>query len=321
MELSDLNWFDITIITIVFVSSLLAFFRGFIKALFSLITWLGSAAIAIYFAPFFEEYLKNFIANETVTKVASILIIFLVVFTILAIINSKILFLIRSYRKSFFDKTLGLAFGFARGVLIVCLAFFCMKTVSEMIEFGGVEKGGTKRYGPGFLVDAKTYNVLNYSTEIILATLPDGLQEYMVERVSEVKDRVVKSMADGGTKDAVPRALNKDEMKVMAKIKSAIPEKAYEKIKTKYEAKGDDLSELDKMSIFRDILNTYSESLANGEISEEDAVLAEDFDMLKNIVNGTQIENKELPQEDGTGYKQLNIKQLDRLVDTVNEGE
>ena len=321
MEFSELNWFDTAVITIVFVSSLLAFFRGFLKALFSLITWIGSAIIAIYFAPETEEYVSNYMANEIATKITAYLILFIIAFIIFALITTKILFLIRSYRKTFFDKSLGLAFGFARGVLIVCLAFFSMSTFSKMIDYGEVEKDGKKRYGPEFLVEAKTYNLLNYSTEIILAMLPEGTQDYVIARVTDVKDKVIKSMTDEASKAALPRTLNDDEMKIMAKLRAAIPESEYEKIEKKYESKEGDLSELDKISIFRDILTSYNRSILNGDIKSEDAVSAKDVDLLANVLNGTEIKNKEMPEDEGTGYKELNIKQMDRLVDSVNEEE
>jgi membrane protein required for colicin V production len=319
MELSDLNWFDITVITIVLISSLLAFFRGFIKALFSLVTWVGSATSAYYFYPRLNEYLKNFIASETASEISSIVIVFLLTFIILAIINSKLLYLVRHYRKGFVDKTLGLGFGFARGLLIVCLFYYSMDTSFTMIKFGGKEIDGEQRYGPSFFVEAKTYNLLKYSTKIILAVLPDDTPEKLAELSDKYKERLLNVLSDGGESDGLPRALNDEELKMIAKIRSAIPESEYDKIKEKYNTSSKELSELDKLAIFRDILSAYKNSASENKISEEDKISNEKIELLDKVLNGTKIDKKELPQDEGTGYKELNIKQLDRLVDTVNE--
>jgi len=316
MELSELNWFDIVVISIVAVSSLLAFFRGFLKALISLITWLGAAATAYYLGPYLKDYLLNYFSesNDFVLNVISRALVFIFFFAIIAIINSKILYWIRHYRKGFVDKTLGFAFGFARGLAIVCIFFFCIDTISQMIS-GGEEK---ERYGPPFFTEAKTYNLLDISTQLIISSLPDEFEELSIDALSQLKDTINEKINPATMQAGVPRELNDDEKQIMKKVIQSLPKSTNEAIRKKYgHKKSKEMSELEKMSIYRDILNAYNESVKSKEISNDKKISDDNIKSLDDALNGRKIKNGDLPKDEGTGYKELNIKQLDRLVDSI----
>lgn len=315
MEFSALNWFDAAVITVVLMSSLLAFFRGFLKALVSFIVWVGAVCSAVYISPYAAEYFKDSMENQKILLVSCYVAVFLVSLIIFAIIGARILDLIHSYRKGLVDRSLGLAFGFVRGVLIVCAIFFSIDATSQIIKYGE----NKERPGPDFFAKAETYNLLNITTKFIMSSLPEDFNEYMVARINKLKDKTMESMGVAESKSSIPRSLNDEEQKLMQQVVSALPEADYNAIKNKYGANAGEFSELDKMAFFRDVLKSYDKSLAEKAIPQGKIVPKDNIIMLDGVLNGTEIKKEESKKGAETGYKDTNIKQLDRLVGSVGE--
>jgi membrane protein required for colicin V production len=315
MEFSGLNWFDAAVITVVLMSSLLAFFRGFLKALVSFIVWLGAVCSAVYISPYAVEYFKDSIENQKILLVSCYIAVFLVSLIIFAIIGARILDLVHSYRKGLVDRSLGLAFGFIRGVIIVCAVFFSIDVTSQIIKYGE----DNDRPGPDFFAKAQTYNLLDITTKFIMSSLPSDFNIYVVDRINELKNKTMASMGVENTKKSLPRNLDDKEIKLIQEVMSALPESEYEALKNKHGGYSGIFSELDKMAFFRDVLKSYDKSLADKAISQGKIVPEENIIMLDGVLNGTQIKKEESKQGSETGYKDTNIKQLDRLVDSVGE--
>lgn len=115
----DLNWIDYTILGIIAFSTLISLVRGFIREVLSLIIWAGALWIAYKFAgPFANQFLNTF-ESETLRYPLAFFIVFLMVLITGAIANYAIGRLVYQTGLSGTDRVLGLAFGLARGVLLV----------------------------------------------------------------------------------------------------------------------------------------------------------------------------------------------------------
>ncbi len=116
-----MSWFDIAIILGILVSSLISLVRGFVKESISLATWLIAGFIALSYHQVLSELLLPYIASPTLSVAAAFAGLFIATLIVGAIINYMVSQLVSKTGLSGTDKTLGVIFGAARGILIVAM--------------------------------------------------------------------------------------------------------------------------------------------------------------------------------------------------------
>lgn len=316
--ISNLNWFDIAMISIVFISTIFALFRGFIKALLSLIAWASSCTSAVALYPLILPLLSTKIHSEKLAIASSLGIIFLVVFIIIAIINSKIIYVLRRVTGGFIDRTLGLAFGAARGVLIVCLIFFTVSMTSKML-LGGSSKA--ERPGPDWFAKAGTYDIIDQATKQILAYAPEDLPKELESTIDKLKDKAVASMGDE-LKDSTgsSKTFTAEQGKTMTKIISALPPEDVAEIYKRNDVNISTMSDAEKAAFFKDIIAKYKSYESSGKVAADKKISDAEVKELEDTINNSKINaNSDSSDSKGdVGYKDKNIKQLDRLIDGVS---
>ena len=117
-----MNWADWVIVSLIVVSALLSLKRGFVKEALSLVTWVAAFIIARLFADQLSAVLASYIDTPSARVVAAFVLLFVVVLFTGAIINNLISMLIRATGLSSTDRVLGMAFGIARGCILVVVA-------------------------------------------------------------------------------------------------------------------------------------------------------------------------------------------------------
>ncbi|MCP4188618.1 MAG: CvpA family protein [Gammaproteobacteria bacterium] len=116
-----MSWLDLVIIGIILISTLISLVRGFIKESISLASWILAGFIAFrYFAPL-GEILSPYIDSPTLRTGSAFSILFVSTLIVGAIINFMASQMVSKTGLSGTDKTLGMVFGAARGVLIVTM--------------------------------------------------------------------------------------------------------------------------------------------------------------------------------------------------------
>ena len=116
-----MSWVDLVIVLIIVISALISLVRGFVKESISLASWLFAGFIAfIYFEPL-ADLLKPYIESPTIRTGSSFAILFVSSLIIGAIINFMVSQLVSKTGLTGTDKSLGVVFGAARGVLIVVI--------------------------------------------------------------------------------------------------------------------------------------------------------------------------------------------------------
>lgn len=127
---AQLNYFDMAVFTIMFLSCLFAFFRGFVKEILSLIGWIGAALITVHYFPVAAEKLQPHFAKPLVANVVATLCLYFGSLIVFAIFNRIIIKILRSGSEiGWFDNFLGLAFGALRGAFIISLGYLLMMVV------------------------------------------------------------------------------------------------------------------------------------------------------------------------------------------------
>jgi len=118
------NWVDIIILVVLGLSCLFGLWRGFIREVLSLLTWVAALLVARFQAPELMPFLEGFLANEMARYVLAFAVVCLGVLLLGALINHLMVRLIRAAGLQLSDRLLGMLFGLARGVLVVALLVF-----------------------------------------------------------------------------------------------------------------------------------------------------------------------------------------------------
>ena len=123
----ELNWLDWTFIGLTAASVLIGFVRGFLREVFSLVSWVAAIWLAFVFSPTLAPYFDAHIQSQSLRLLLSFAVIFVAVVVLGAILSHVISELAHRSGLSGTDRTLGLVFGGIRGVLLVVLLVFLAK--------------------------------------------------------------------------------------------------------------------------------------------------------------------------------------------------
>ncbi len=121
-----MNWTDYVIIALMALSCGAGVYRGFVREVISLVTWLAAFWLAWHFAYVLEPHLGGALNAETVRPWAARTIIFVAVLVLGTAVGAVVKQFVRVSLLSSMDRFLGFLFGFLRGaVALGVLAILC----------------------------------------------------------------------------------------------------------------------------------------------------------------------------------------------------
>jgi membrane protein required for colicin V production len=127
-----LNQIDTAIILVVAISSAFGLWRGLVKELLSLLSWIAALLVARVYGEPLARLLVNMIESESIRYVTAFVLLFVMVIMIGTLINHFVAKLLTVTGLKFFDRLLGVVFGLARGTVIVLVILFILNVfVSE----------------------------------------------------------------------------------------------------------------------------------------------------------------------------------------------
>jgi len=112
-------WLDYILLMIVALSALYSVFRGFVREILSLISWVLAFWIAIKFSPELAESFSGYIAIPEIRFITAFLLIFLAIMVGGIFLSRFIASLLQVGGLRAFDRLIGAGFGVARGLVIV----------------------------------------------------------------------------------------------------------------------------------------------------------------------------------------------------------
>jgi len=113
--------FDFLAVAIVGLSTVFAFWRGFVRVLASLAAWIVGVLAAIRFSPLVGAMFPDLGESPAVRYVVAFAVILIVVLLIGALAGFLVSRMVQAVGLGFLDRFLGAIFGVARGVLIAVL--------------------------------------------------------------------------------------------------------------------------------------------------------------------------------------------------------
>lgn len=158
----SLTLFDIIVIAIVLISSVLAMVRGFVREILSVASWLLAALAAIYLHEPLRNVIQPYIENENLALIVSVAVIFIVVLVVVSYITMRVADYVIDSRIGGFDRLFGFLFGLVRGLLLVVVAFaFFVWLVEDQ---------------PEWIANAETKPLLTDLAERLAAVLPEDIE-------------------------------------------------------------------------------------------------------------------------------------------------
>lgn len=114
-----MNLADGIILCVVFVSAFFGLWRGFVREVFSVVNWIAAFIVANLFSPGMQQVLEGHIEAPGLRSVAAFGILFVMTLIIGGIASRLLVALVRFTGLGGTDRSLGMAFGVLRGLLIV----------------------------------------------------------------------------------------------------------------------------------------------------------------------------------------------------------
>ncbi|MFT4749504.1 MAG: membrane protein required for colicin V production [Pseudohongiellaceae bacterium] len=136
MIIASLNEVDAIILVIVGLSCLFGIWRGLVKEVLSLVTWIAALTLARLYSGVLADFMINLINNESARYVVAFAIVFVLVMMIGTLINHLISKLLTVTGLKLVDRLLGGAFGVVRGaVIVVVIVFIIGAFVNETLQW------------------------------------------------------------------------------------------------------------------------------------------------------------------------------------------
>jgi membrane protein required for colicin V production len=172
MEAMGLNWFDAVVLAVILVSGIMAFARGLLREVFSIVAFVAAALAALYFRHLLAPFLSSFLQPAILAEGAAAFLIFLIVFIAVTLATSLLAKAVhQSAEIGALDRFAGAAFGVARGVLIMALLVLLMRHIT----------GAPQAPMPAWMNEARTYPILEQAAVTLEAVIPQA-RSYIREK-------------------------------------------------------------------------------------------------------------------------------------------
>ncbi|MGH7048070.1 MAG: CvpA family protein [Stellaceae bacterium] len=159
-----MNAVDLAVLVVIALSAVFAFARGFMREALSIVAWFGAALITLYGFAAADALLRRYITTPLLADLIAGAGLFLVALVVLTILTGYVAGFVSTSALSPIDRSLGLIFGVARGLVLVSLAYLVID----------ISLPQTDR--PDWLQQAKSEPLLAQGADWLRGLLPDTLR-------------------------------------------------------------------------------------------------------------------------------------------------
>ncbi len=188
------TWFDITILAIITASSMLGAYGGIIKLTIRLLGFIFSVLFAYYLSLYIAEIITRYFINHIALIITSGVISYIISLILCSFLTHQFLLIISFISGGIIDKSLGLAVGMLRGMIICLFIFLALiiffsgsylqaKTLKDVIQNTNIDKY------PKWLKESATTPYLDNLSKNLIKTLPqNSLESIKLPIKSEIVD-------------------------------------------------------------------------------------------------------------------------------------
>lgn len=120
-----MNWVDLAILAIIFISGVIGFLRGLVREALGIMAWAvaGFAASPFGLFPMIQPLARSKILDPNIADAVAFGLVFLVVLVVLLLIVGAVSRVVRGSALGGLDRSLGLLFGGVRAMFLIVLAY------------------------------------------------------------------------------------------------------------------------------------------------------------------------------------------------------
>ena len=155
------SYLDLGVLGVILISALLSLLRGFTREVLAIGSWAAAAAAAYYFYPHVQPYLDPYIHKQAIAQAVAAAIVFFATLVVVSLFTVRVSDAILDSKIGALDRSLGFAFGAARGFLLAVVAFSIFNWLV-----------GDKQQ-PDWVRTAKTRPALTGTANWVIAQLPE----------------------------------------------------------------------------------------------------------------------------------------------------
>jgi len=159
MDNLPINILDLVLIAILLVSAVLAFFRGLVHEILSVLGWAGAGLLTLYLFPKALPFAQAYIANPLGASITTGAVLFIGTLIVLTLVSHAISGRIRESRLGALDRSLGFVYGLVRGAVIACIGYLLLAWLLEPPQ-------------PRWFTEARTRPVLEWGGQLLWKLLP-----------------------------------------------------------------------------------------------------------------------------------------------------
>jgi membrane protein required for colicin V production len=159
-----MNWLDLGVVAFFVLSAIFAFARGFVREAFSVVAWVGAAMITLYGFAWAYGMVDPYVHNPLLSQVIAGFGLFVLSLLVLTMVTGILARMVHATGFSPIDRTLGFAFGLARGLFLVCAAYLLISVTLPENDW------------PPWLREARSKPYLNEGADLLKGFLPESLK-------------------------------------------------------------------------------------------------------------------------------------------------
>lgn len=163
MDNLPFNPVDIAVVSIVLISGALAFWRGFLREILSIIAWVAAVILTLQLLPMVRPFARDYIAIDILADSVTAGVIFVISLVLISIISGMIAGRVRSSGMNTLDRSLGVLFGLLRGAIVVSLAYLAIFLLYRDREL------------PEQIASARVTPAVHVGAKLLLYLVPDEL--------------------------------------------------------------------------------------------------------------------------------------------------
>lgn len=171
--------FDVIILTIILLSSLLGVYKGMFQVIISSLCFIATILVTIWIYPKVKVIFVSYFDHELIISIVSGIASYIFSLLVFTFIASSLKVMISPLSGGFLDRLLGLFIGFIRGALISTVIFSVAACYASGVTLNSsfkeeVNKLSQKNY-PDWLKNSGTTPVLQSFLKGIIEFVPDSL--------------------------------------------------------------------------------------------------------------------------------------------------
>ncbi|HWE75984.1 MAG TPA: CvpA family protein [Stellaceae bacterium] len=118
--------FDFAVLGVVILSGFFAYSRGLVREALSIAAWINASFVALYSFPYVVPLFERVLPKGVIANGAAAAVVFILALMVLHMISSALARRVKGSSLSQVDRTFGLIFGLARGLILVCVGYIAL---------------------------------------------------------------------------------------------------------------------------------------------------------------------------------------------------